>query len=120
MREYRQVEMVANANAEMLSTDDLTGKKSMLGQAVEEDTEFGFALLAEDALVDVEILSGDRTVVRGRLPSGLTAGDMPTPNDTIPGDFTVFAGEEISVFISNTSSGTPRVAGVFDRESSEG
>lgn len=119
MREYRQVEMVANANAELLSTDDITGKRSMLSQAVEEDTEFGFAFLAEDALVDVEVLAGDRTVVRGRLGSGLTAGLMPTPDNAIAGDFTVFAGEEVSIFLTNTSSGTPRVAAVLDREASE-
>jgi len=117
MREYRQVELAVSSNAEMLSTDDITGKKSSLAQAVEEDTVVGFAFLAEDALVDLELQSGDRTVVRGRLAAGLTAGDMPTPLDAIPGDFTCFAGEEISVFISNTSTGTPRVALVIDRES---
>ena len=117
MREYRQVELAISGNAEMLSTDDITGKKSMLSQAVEEDTEFGYVFLCEDDLVDVEVLAGDRTVVRGRLASGLTAGNMPTPNDAIAGDFTVFAGEEISVFISNTGAvATPRVAAVFDRE----
>jgi len=115
-REYRQVEMVANANAEMLSTDDITGKKSTLSQAVDADTQVGFAFLAEDANVDVEVTAGDRTVVRGRLASGLTAGLMPTPNDSIPGDFTVFNGEEVSIFISNTGAGTPRVAAVLDRE----
>lgn len=116
MREYRQTELAVSGNAEMLSTDDITGKKSMLAQAVDANTTVSYAFLAEDALVDLEILSGDRTVARGRLGDGLTAGGMPDPNTAIPGSFTCFAGEEISIFISNTSTGTPRVALVIDRE----
>jgi len=116
MREYRQVELANAGNGEMLSTDDITGKKSMLAQAVDSDTEVTYAFLAEDALVDLEVLSGDRTVVRGRLSDGLTAGGMPNPNDAFAGSFRCLAGEEISIFISNTSSGTPRVALVIDRE----
>lgn len=115
MFEYRQVELAASGNAEMLSTDDITGKKSMLSQSVDVDTEVTGAIEAEDALVDVEILAGDRSVVRGRVGLGGAAGVQVRPDQQFPWSFVVFAGEEISIFITNTSSGTPRVHCVIER-----
>ncbi len=116
MFEYRQTELAVSGNAEMLSTDDITGKKSMLSQAADIDTEVTGAMDAEDALVDVEILAGDRSVVRGRVGGGATAGNAVAPQTQFAWSFVVFAGEEISVFIRNTSTGTPRVHMVIERQ----
>jgi len=114
MQENRTVLFAAAGNFEMLGTDDLTGRESSLRQAVEVDTEVEASIVCSTATVDFEIQSGSRTVARGRCATGGTIGVFPTL-DRPQVKFTCFAGEELSVFVTN-STGTPSVMLSIERE----
>jgi len=114
MQETRQVTFAAAGNFEMMSTDDVTGRASALRQAVEEDTSVEASIVASTTTVDFEIQSGSRTVARGRIATGGTVGVFPTP-DRPQVVFTCFAGEELSVFVTN-STGTPSCMLSIERE----
>lgn len=114
MQENRQVTFAAAGNFEMMSTDDVTGRESGLKGAVDEDTQCELSIVATGVSTDFEVQSGGRTVGRGRVASGGTIGVFPTP-DRPQLVFTVFAGEEISVFVVN-STGTPSVMLSIERE----
>jgi len=117
MQENREVLFAAAGNFEMMSTDDVTGRESGLKQAVEEDTDVSCSIVATTVAVDFEIQSGSRTVGRGRIATGGTIGVFPTP-DRPQLEFTCFAGEELSVFVTS-STGTPSVMLTIEREASE-
>lgn len=114
MQENRQVTFAAAGNFEMLGTDDVTGRESALRQAVAEDTSVDLSIVATTTSVDFEVQSGSRTVARGRAATGGTAGVFPTP-DRPQVAFTCFAGEELSVFVTNAT-GTPSVMMQIERE----
>lgn len=116
MQETRQVTFAAAGNFEMLGTDDVTGRASGIRQAVEEDTEVEASIVCSTVTVDFEIQSGSRTVARGRCATGGTIGVFPTP-DRPQVVFTCFGGEELSVFVTN-STGTPSVMLSIEREAS--
>lgn len=98
MQENRQVTLAAAGNADMLSTDDVSGKKSLLAAASGQDSNFIFSLIATTATVDYELLAGVRTVARGRAPGAGVAGTFPTETTaTGLGPFRVFAGEELAL-----------------------
>lgn len=114
MQENRQVTFAAAGNFEMLSTDDVTGRESALKGSVDEDTSVEVSLIASTTAVDFEVQSGGRTIGRGRIGTGGTVGVFPTP-DRPQLAFTCFAGEELSVFVTN-STGTPSVMMTIERE----
>lgn len=114
MQETRQVTFAAAGNFEMLGTDDVTGRESALRQAVEEDTTVELSIVNTTTTVDFEVQSGSRTVARGRCATGGTIGVFPTP-DRPQVVFNCFAGEELSVFVTN-STGTPSTMLSIERE----
>jgi len=114
MQENREVLFAAAGNFEMMSTDDVTGRKSGLAQSVEIDTLVQLSLLATTVAVDFEVQSGSRTVARGRCATGGTIGVFPTP-DRPQVEFVCFRGEELSVFVTNAT-GTPSVMMTIERE----
>jgi len=117
MQENREVLFAAAGNFEMLGTDDVTGRESGLKGAVDEDTEVELSIVGTTTAVDFEVSSGGRTVGRGRIATGGTIGVFPTP-DRPQLVFTCFAGEELSVFVTN-STGTPSVMLTIEREALE-
>lgn len=114
MQENREVLFAAAGNFEMLGTDDVTGRESGLRGAVGEDTMVQASIVATTVAVDFEIQSGGRTIARGRIATGGTIGVFPTL-DRPQVEFTCFAGEELSVFVTN-STGTPSVMLTIERE----
>jgi len=114
MQENREVLFAAAGNFEMMCTDDVTGRKSGLAQSVEIDTLVQLSIVATTVATSFEVQSGSRTVARGRTATGGTIGVFPTP-DRPQVEFVCFAGEELSVFVTNTT-GTPSVMMAIERE----
>lgn len=115
MTEDREVLFAAAGTQDLLSTDDLTGRKSLLAGAVDFDTVVTFMIQATTTAVDYEILSGSRTVARGRISTGGTIGLMPTPTTAAQKSFLCLAGEELTAPVTNAT-GTPSVMMIIDRE----
>lgn len=115
MIEQRQVTLAGAGQADLLDTDDVSGKKSLLRGAVAYESMFGFMLIASTTNVDYELLAGNRTVARGRVGGGGTVGVFPTENTAaVQGPFEVDAGEELQFNID--AAGATSVMAVVERE----
>lgn len=115
MNEMRQITFGAAGQGDLLSSSDVSGKPSLLRPAAAFPTAFGISMIASATDYDFEVLAGSRTLARGRVPGGGTAGTFPTPTTSQPlGPFPVNAGEELAVNI--TAGSAASIMAIVERD----
>lgn len=114
MQEQRQVTLAAAGTNDLLSTDDVSGKASLLRGAANQSSFFGVLLIATTTNVDFELLAGVRTLARGRVGGGGTVGTFPTEQTAAPlGPFEIGPGEELTLPV--VAGGATSVMAVVER-----
>lgn len=116
MIEPRMVTLAANGTADLLSDDATTGFASKM-RVKAYDRIVALGLLCTTAGCQVTISAGARLITPlSPITSGGTINVYPKIPDDIMWEFEVFAGEEISIDISEILAGTPSVMGVLQAE----
>lgn len=114
MDESREVLFAAAGTQDILGTDDLSGKKSLLAGAHDVDTEVAFMIIGTTTSMTYELLAGSRTISRGQVSTGGTIGVQPTPTTAAVKTAVVLAGEELTMPITSTT-GTPSCMVTIER-----
>ena len=114
MDESREVLFAAAGTQDILGTDDLSGKKSLLAGAHDVPTEVSFMVIGTTTSMTYELLAGSRTVSRGQVSTGGTIGIQPTPTTAAVKTAIVLPGEELTMPITSTT-GTPSCMVTIER-----
>jgi len=114
MDEGREILFAAAGTQDILGTDDLSGKKSLLAGAHDVPTEVAFMIIATTTSCSYELLAGNRTLSRGRISTGGTIGVQPTSTTAAVKSGVVLPGEELTMPVTSTT-GTPSVMVAIER-----
>lgn len=107
--EYRQVDLLASATADLMTIDATTGFESQLHTAP-ADGIYEMRIIGSTVAVQVQIFCGPVSVVPvSPVPGGGTIGVFPNENNTIPIQWACLAGDLVSVQLRETAAATASV-----------
>lgn len=112
--EYRQVDLLASATADLMSIDATTGFDSQLKTAP-ADGLFQIRIVGSTVAVQVQIFCGPASVVPvSPVPGGGTIGVFPAENNSAPIQWQCRAGDLISVQLRETAAATASVMAIVE------
>jgi len=113
-QEFRQVDLLASATADLMSTDATTGFKSQLETAPMSGM-YQMRIIATTAAVQFQIFCGPGAAVpTSNVPAGGTIGVFPSENDSAPIQFACIAGDAIAVQLRETAAAVASVMAVIE------
>lgn len=114
MIEFRQVDLLASATAELMSTDALTGFSSKL-RTLMQDSVVQLQIVATTVAVQFRVQVGPEIIIpTSPISGGGTIGVFPRPDEAPPLQFEGLAGDEISIELRETAAAIASVMAIIE------